>query len=630
MADATERTQRTVDDRVELVRHALDMSYQYVIRDWNGNGGYFQQAQRAAMAYERVMDPNAWQTMSEIYFPFAKIAVDMMLPTVMWSVFQEDDMFMLVPLDQQRMDFAQARRVTDYIHYELMTVMNLWLKAYATVKDAIKLGCGYGLIDIEYITPWKWQTRQVNGVPMGIEALNMGEPRYQPRYRGIRFGRILPSPGGGPRPEERDWVIFVDHVPELELKMMLEDDRCPVTGDFGAITKKTRDNNLDGRIASLTTLLGALTKENATFEAPQIQNLNLSTVAGKLPCLVPVIKWYSRNRHIWLANGDTVIYDMEDTAQALHCPIVKATIQPEADDWYVDGLISANEDMFTCNNIIANTILDMIDHIARPRFVKNNQLIPHDMNLAPWGVTDAFGDVRTALQPLEMGRLAPEVMAMFDRLQAICGRAHGHTPEMEAASPGMVRGGAGALESMMMNSTARDKLAANVLDMGFVKEIVENVLWIEQLTIGDEQRPYQIRQAPNSKRGDAGDRLSWYDNKVMTAKDLRNQFRTSILLREKLRNGLADANMRAQLVQVINQDPSMARLVAPDAKLEYLLSDRGVYQRFTAGADPSAWDQVMREFAEFSRPGRNAAGAGGMSGAGGSGNQQARLGGLPQ
>lgn len=623
---------------VRMVRDAFNCSYTYATTNWTGGGSFFNKAQRASMAYERVIDSSRWQTRSEVYFGFAKTAVDVMLPNVLWYIFNEDNLFNLVPMNTEA-TYEEAQKTRDYLHYELNSVMNVWLKAYPTVKDAAKLGCGYGMVDVEYVTPWEWVTTEVKGIPIPIVAMKSSKPIYQPRYRYIRFPRILPSPGGGGSPEDRDWVIFVDHVPENELKAMMDDPNCPVKGDYEKIVARTRDGYLDGRICSLTSLYSRLCQDGTSLQMPDLQNTAGAEAAKKMPCLVPVIKYYGKSHHIWLANGETPIYDVQNSAQTLRNPVLKATVYPDGDEWFADGIISANEDMFEVNNIVANTILDLVDVISRPRFAKNKQMVPGELALGPWGVTDVFGPVRDAIVPLDIARVPPELVAILDRLQEFQARSTGHTQQLEGqGAAGLMRGGAGAFESLLATTGNRDKLAADVLDMCLIKPLVENLLLVEQLVAGqDGERSYQRR---NAKKESQEPGSVWYDNLSITSADLRKTYRVEISLKDKLRNTLADMNQRATIAQVIMTNPLWTRMVNMEALMDYLVGNRVLSQQLRVGANPARTEGDMSRLAEMGLLGKgpqtgqegpskpSQRGIPGVGGEGGDASQKARKGGV--
>ena len=370
MATATQPRVKSMpsQDKVELVRNALRAAYQYCTSDPTGNGSYWDRAYRHSQAYNRVMDPRTWQCRSEMYFPAAMAAVDNELPSVMEAMFAKDELFDLVPLDTN-VSWEQGRAVRDYVHYSLMTVCQGYMTCLPIVKDAIKLGCGYGILEPQYITPEAWQTIAAfeNGEKVASgRRYGESDQKAVPSVRYLKFGRVLPSPTGGATPEKRDYIIVIDYMRPEELEACFKDIDHPANGDIEQIKKDTLNNNIDGSMLSCAKFLSWATQDNPS----PIQ------VAGRpaqqIPYEIPVVKYFARGRHIWLANGLTCCMDIgKDRVETLRMPILKASANVDGNEWFCDGIIGKGEELFSGTNILYNTMMDMLDWVSRPRILRN-------------------------------------------------------------------------------------------------------------------------------------------------------------------------------------------------------------------------------------------------------------------
>jgi len=617
MAKISGMNEETKKDLRDMVRNAFDLSYVYIQHDYNGNGSAFARAQRSAMAYERVFDMNLWQPQSEIYFPHAKIAVDLMLFTAMDYIFGDEDFFSLIPSDDS-IDYGSAANVADAVKYEMNTNMNCFMKSLPAIKDAIKLGVGYSVVDVIWENPWKWtameqinEDEKVDFKMLKQSDLNKLKPKLRQKY--VPFARILPSPGGSPDVQERNWIIHTDFVSEMEFRNMFAASDSPFTGDVDKIIAETKKNHYEGGASQLMSLYSNWSRSSSTFESVNLAQSVQNTTEHELPAFIPIMKYYGQNMQTWLANGETPILYFENEVQSIRKPIIKATIDVDGEDWFTDGLISANEDMFMASNIMSNTIIDWVSMLSKPAFLVDKNQVHGDLKLEPWAETPVYGPVRDVVKPIDYPPISPEVMQMNENIRQISNLGTGHSDALQGqGGVGIVRGGVGALESLLQTAGQRDKFASAILDMGYVKDLIEQCLMVMQYSVSYGQ-DYQFQKRKTTDKG-----ASYYENLTISSDILRNNFRVSVDMKERMKDTVVDRQLNQALYQMLYQMPVLAQKLNPENVLKLLIHNRKDYEFVTAGDSQEEYQMALAFIAMLGEgKSNNRQGATGASGQGG-------------
>ena len=205
---------------------------------------------------------------------------------------------------------------------------------------------------------------------------------------------------------------------------------------------------------------------------------------------------------------------------------------------------------------------------------------------------------------------------------------------------GMVRGGAGAFESLIAQMGCRSKLTANIMAMGFLKPLIEGILIMEAMNTKNGEKKEFSRQ--KMEKGQV-----YFENASVDYNDLRNNFRVEIDMNSKMRNSIADVNLRMIVAQFINGSANLARKCSPEKIIEYIIGDRMTSLKLMNGADPAAYDNLAALYSLINSTGKGGpggtpaippgmqpspppvapappAGAAGATGAGGDVNQMAQ------
>jgi hypothetical protein len=264
---------------------------------------------------------------------------------------------------------------------------------------------------------------------------------------------------------------------------------------------------------------------------------------------VPVIKCYGEQEVVWIANGTTVIYHEKDSLQTLHRPLVKASVTVDNSKWHPMNPAEAAAAIGNGKNIYANMLMDMIIRATNPvalydkaRF-DNKPPVP---GVNGWIGVD--GVVQGAIDFPSTPQLNNGHFGFENMLDRMYGQAVGQASSMQEPSPGMLRGGLHAFESLMNTMTGRRRLASMVMEMGFL-EPLGNLAMIHMQTMATgEGVTYQEREYDS----DAG--KSRLEKHKISFDDLQHAFTVSIDARSKARS-VTDLNERIQIFNILRDDP---------------------------------------------------------------------------
>lgn len=477
-------------------------------------------------AYNSEIMEGEWATWSELYFPVLRSAVEYLMPYVMSYMFPKDGFVELVP-ENPSVTYDQVRNLEMFLEDLLLNKMNLKREGMLTLKDAVKFGFGYGIVEPKIITTGESATAV--GLAGGQIAstrklMKVASPRETIGYRYVPWAQVTPTPDGD-TPDDVTAVFFLDFIREDTLKQMyaaesdLEQKDRQLKGDVDKIVADTRDNKMDGETYALWWIQDNIAGNDTSIKRFKDAN-EISTRQGydKAPVRVPVMKCYLKNRHIWLANGDTIIYDVEDTFQTLRCPIVKATASPDSAVWFSHSDISASKDVADGIVTYKNAFMDMLTNWLRPTKVLNMDVLANNSqidNLGPNGTVQMRGttNVNNALSYLAPPPLPQGLLNIGATLEQDYAQATGKSLQLEGqGTAGMMRGGSGAFESLLQSMTGRQELLTQVFEMDWFVPVLNNVLALLQTLEGDQETV--IRDDENQT----------FKQLKLTQDDIRNTF----------------------------------------------------------------------------------------------------------
>ena len=533
----------TPEDLMEMFRHA----YTKVTTEWDN-------VERWINQYDNLIDTTNWPTMSEISIPLFYNAVENALPFALEYLIPDSNFFQLVPRGGSTVSLDTIDRVEQKLAYTLRKKMKLKDEGFLTIKDCYKAGIGYGIVEPKWITPVsEVLVRAYLGAEVVGETVELepGSPVLSEHYRYLPIGQIIPMPGV--RSPQHGDHFFVDFYSEHEFKRIMEADSRQQDGfrtmknhgDVENIINRTRAGGYDSNITSVQTVI-------AKLGGMKLRDTNTGDI--RVPVMIPVIKCYLQNRHVWLANGEKVIYDEDSKFETMTSPVVMAKAWPDGNRWFTPGIAGHSEDLGNGVNIFNSGMLDIFAHYLNPTRVVNYKSTggkkpPRE----PYTDIEIVDDNPNAVSYLNPPVAPPALFEMGGRMQNYFDDTVGQPPNLRGAgSPGIVRGGAGALESMMETPDSRKKLAAVLLELGWLNDTMEKTLFLSQVLVPSAGESFPVRKFVS----DGGGRMREVNEMLtVTHDDIRHAYDIEINLRSKLRSSLAEQSARQAEFNLLNNDP---------------------------------------------------------------------------
>ena len=571
MPDSPDRSEEA---KAKEVRDLFEVQWEYG-RDVT------EEYQDLSRAYEQIIDPETWETESEITLGIAFSLVQNLIPAVMYyTLWAPDYPFDLIPREPKT-TFETARKVRDNIIYTQRERMNLEWEGYYSILNALKYGVGYTLIEPKRVVKGAFGTRfaATGAISEESRTLEIGRPTEMTSCRNIGVGRVWPTPDGS-EPEDVTAVSVLDFMDEFSFRKMLEDNDTPQEGDADAIIDYARKNRFNGWSATARQIAATISGHATSIPAA------MGNGRGRnLPASIPILKQFRKDRHVWLACDKFIIYDLSDDYTTLHKPLCKATFSPDGDLWHTQGLVGRTMDAGGAIEAWTNAMTDMLSLSLHPHKIVNvDTMVEEDVqdDLTSYGVSRAHGDPKNAIHFAQYPQLPPEAFSVPENLRAFVNEVVGGAPTAGGSgTPGLVRGGTGALEGLLQVSTNREKATAKHVENGWYKSVCRHTLIMNQVLIGSDDG-YTIERTADKAEGKrkAGER--YFELASVTQNDVRQEWRMEFNFREKLRNFLAESSHRIQVYRELVKDEK----VNPDEARAYLVGDEYLADRLTRGANP--------------------------------------------
>lgn len=465
---------------------------------------YLKRAETIQKAFDCQIDDTNWTTVSEVFFPILRSAVMYVLPYVFQYLFPKDGFIELIPSEEQ-MKFEDVAKIEQFLEDLLIFKMKIRKDGLLTLQDALKFGCGYGIVENKVITPAAVTKGSAiaGGKLIGKKnVMTAGAPREVVSYRYLPYAFVIPTQDGD-TPEDVTCVFQLDFLREDVLNNMYSADKAKpedeqvYQGDVKKIIKDTRERKLDGSMYYLWWIMSEMSGVARKVLKHNDNVLRVSDGDNNGPVLVPILKCYFKNHHVWLANGNTIIYEEQDTYQTLRCPIIKATATPDAGNWYANSDVSASQDVADGIVIFKNSILDLMTYWLHPPVIYNQEMMSNantTPDTGPFGLIKVHGvdDVSRAITHMA-GPPIPEAVAGYGmQMESDLAHATGRSMAIEQNQlGGLTRAGSGATESLLQNMSARQELIAGVFQMDWLENVVLNVLG--HLQTNDQEMSTMIR-----------------------------------------------------------------------------------------------------------------------------------------
>jgi len=547
---------------------------------WKEARPFFDLANEDAALYNQDINPATWPTLSEITLGDARKMVDQIMPAVMMYMFGANAPFQLIPADKT-VDYEVAEKVRKYLLYTMLTVMKLESKGEMTIKTAVKLGSGYGIVEPKIITPPTSVEDAVIGraVDVRMREMRVGEESTILSYNNIPFGNVIPTPDGT-NPDEVSCTFVLRQYNEHQFRKMMKQEAYD--GPVDEIIKTARLKLFNGYLSQPRQIAANI----AGYEKPRYENSN-STGNKKIPVIVPVFQCYAPDEHVFFACDKYVIYHKKNKFQTLRSPVIKATFDPEPETWFSAGIIRPRFNMINGVETFINSIMDIMTQYLHPHQLINVQQIVNEVDTPdyePYAKTRVIGPPATAVSWVFPPTLPDQVFRVGDIVERAKDSSAGQPASMQGqGSPGLVRGGSGAMESLYERISGREKLSGKHLENGWYLDVIENSLILAQL-VGENESFQTLGFNTKEKKNE-------FITTSITKDEIRHIYRVHLTFLDKMRNKLAEASMRQANYDRLIQNEEMGR----SALADYLISDERVSDLLKRGADREANLATMQQ-----------------------------------
>ena len=545
---------------------------------WKEARKYFDRANEDRAMYEQETDPER-STLSSVSFGEAAKFVDCALPPIMAS-WMADNPFELIPGDKS-VTYESARKVRDWVLYNMTAVMDVFTEGFLTIKDALKFGVGYGVIEPTWITPPVSEEKIVFAGNEQIKTRDMdvGEPVMIPTYKYIPFGQVIPTPDGK-NPDEVSCTFVLRFYPEETFRNLLDkklNPNTPFKGNADQIIKYARANVMDGYVRSPRQIAAMIANQDRSMA----DMMNMQSQPDT-PVCVPVLECHAQKEEVWFACDKWVMFHKKSKFQTLRSKIVKATFNPEG-IWFSKGIISPRRSMIKGVEDFYNATLDILTMHLHPHQVVNRDAMLHageEPDLQPYGKTEITGAYKTGdvVSFVTPPALPPFLLEIGNRLEEFNTASVGQPKQLHGqGTPGLVRGGSGAMESLQQSTSGREKLTTKHIENGWYADVVEQTLILLQMISNDKEFMPNLKYNPTTGKNDFG----WTE---IIKDEIRQVFRVQLSFTEKMSNQLAEATRNGMLYDRLIQNENVNRkeLVA------LLVGNTKQLNQLTAGVDAQA------------------------------------------
>jgi hypothetical protein len=516
------------------------------------------------------IEPGQFGTMSELYIPVLRSAVKRMIPDIIQYVFPASNFTSLVPT-QGGVKYETVREFEKMLDDILQHKMNVRKNSIPILQDGLKFGAGYGIVEKVMISS------EESGVFSVMEKGRFvtkergmrisSTPKLMPRLRYLPYECVIPYPDGG-TPDTSSCTMVIDYMREDEFRNLYkvqEQSNEPIyKGDPEAIIQDTRKLEIGGGMYPHFWNLMIMTGETTMSMQTKYRKIHematkRSTKNDHAPILIPVVKYFFKREHVWVANGRTVIYHDKDSYETLRCPVLKASPDLDSENWFALSDVAASSDMAYGINAYSNAMMDLLGQYLRPMITYDQSRYggTETPRYEPWGVIPVNGKIQDAFAITTPTPLAPGMLDVGNIMKQSYDEVN-MNPLGGQQSPGLVRGGSHAFESLLQTTNGPREMTGMVYDMGFIEPLIKQVM-IHMQTMPQES--YEYIELKDRE----------YINNRISLNDIRYSFDVSTDIREKARNSISEKMAEMTMYsQVYANNPRIRQ----EEALELVIGDK--------------------------------------------------------
>jgi len=500
---------------------------------------YLETMDELQMIYDSQIDGSSWPTQTQMPIPYLFNMVEKALPGAIDYLFPRTQFIQLTP-KTAKIEIEKVVDMEEALQVVVIDEMKLQKNSYATLKDCFKLGIGFGIIETILVTPFEGRTKSVRNKEGKKEVtgrvMQQGKPIRTVRYRYVSPGQVITTMDGTDfnGNDKVSTTFFIDDYSESDIEDMYKD--LPTDGEnpklkstADHIIKEARDSGFDSRV-DVTDMIAAL-------GGHQLQKTDRSNENIKVR--VPIVKIYESHRHIWIANFKTIIYEESDTYQTMRNPMMKASAWPDGSRFYPTTPTTAGKAVSTGMNIFVDALFDLVSYYWKPPMVYDKTKFPDGApQRGPGSDIGSVGSTRESLEYLKSPDIPATMFTVGDKLAKAWGEINNQPEFLNAAEPGIMRGGGFAFGDLTKNITLREILAGAILETGWLESVVIQTMINLQLGLANGTKTVRIREFDSEAQKDT------IRDITMTEDDFIHAFDLSLTLDQKNSNSVIGSQNR--------------------------------------------------------------------------------------
>jgi len=513
---------------------------------------YFNELIKLQSSYDNKIDPATWATHSQVPTAQHFIMVENSLGPAMSGLFPETNGLQLIPNDDE-VTAEQWTTAEWALWTQLIYTMHLRTAALPSVKDCMKLGIGYGIVEPHSFTPEVGKI--ITEGQKKTRVIGTGEAKTGIRYRYISAGRIIPYPEGndfdGPNAVPMFW--FFDPHPLVDIEHMYSGD----------LPNGVDKEELLGSMEEVRTLAkefaegggNQLSKFAAIMDGVEdTYNRKGRRRSDVEPVMCPVIKVFEQSKGwTWIVpsrnNEGLIILRRRTTVQKMQSGMVKWSAWPDGNRWFSMSTPEADRVRGFAHDLWFNFMIDMMGRAKNSVRVINKSALPAGQKDIP-DYEDVFisGSVRDAAGFLQPDNIDPALMGMGQVIGDLGNKIQGHNDFMQH---NVTRGGTQAFNALLGTMQARELLGVAILETGALTKVFEMVLGYMQLLVPADgitlRRP--VFDSTENKRV--------IEAQTVTPEDLRHSYSLDLDLSTRRMLGGMSFEERLRLHEAIKNDPNV-------------------------------------------------------------------------
>lgn len=479
--------------------------------------------------YDNVIDKKKWPTISKIPLAVAWATVEEALGPAMEYLFPPQPFINL--LSEEDLDDDLVHRTEWALHLMMVMRMRLQRECLRSVKDCMKIGVGYGIIEPITVTPPA--VFEIQAGNNRARQMGPGLPTTSLRFRYLSAGKVLPYPSGVDfnGNDATPIAYLTDLYPEAQFRSLFanQDTADPAfKGDADNIIEEARQRGFAAH-SGVADLVDKLAGRKTGARGQR------SAKSG-VPCMVPVLKCFLEDRHVWMFPGSEkqIIFDRSSTYATMRKPLIKFDAWMDADRWYPMSMPEANQRNCWAKNVWFNLFFDLATWAAKRPLVYDSTEQDGPPEFGPRGAIGLPGDVNKTARFLDPPGIDQGSLEISREIDA---NRREITGQKDFTERNFTRGGTLAFQDLVASSTGRDRLRHSILQLGAMEPIANQTM-IYMQTLASEMNLRFKRPARRTSGSDRGRKYT--EIYEVTEDDLKHAFVAVLDLDSKHRKGSMD------------------------------------------------------------------------------------------